>query len=893
MGQVTNVHIAKNKGAVMVTEKAQITGANVALRDVHIYDSKPMFSVINPALYEQDSFLAPTFMFEVLQKSINHRAVIIGEGYDFDKSEFALHLSLLIQKQFPSLQIIDTLQNVDSSGLLKELRKTAKPSVFLLNELHPNSIDYAFEKLLRIAKDRNHFVIITSDAERDVWGLSEELLSNYWIAIPEIIEYDKAEILGFLHARLLKHKNNFPYYDLEVEDFQSTFSFAANASYKWVGNQLNSPVEVEFFVDQLCALTKAPEKEQIQKIVDSTTDKNSSLIIKWFRKKSRKEQLIILSALLLEGLYDGQYFSVLRDIVKGFWEYSSPSIQSLDYYDLEFLSGFFRFEKKGAHRTLQIKSNKQRKELIIAVWKTHQRHIIMAFPGLLTQIKNTLRSDERDWEKYGTSERRGLLREVVGNTISDIGLVCFSSVESVFLEMAAQHEISLQIITAKALARWRSSNEDDKLFEVLESWLTGDRVERLVRDLLKRKELSVTERELSGNAAEYIKSSIVMTISYASKYDQPNKLHPKIVALLKEMVTCPYERVQKNLIRALPKIIHHHSLQLRNDLLDFMAHDFLAEAIGKGLAKAYSTYPKDIKSTLDFLLNQCVLEHSKENHRLKAAKRDNVLITVLTALQHIDFEEVEGGSITSKYIFDILEKFQKHEKRRIVRNHLVVLGAKVGQVDFDKAFFRMETFFGWLSKDERLLVVDQWVEHYVHQRAKLLGNEYTIELGEKTFPAWDKLEERPLTSIERVLFQWMEGKSKIAKEYATLCFIGFAKSFEEFERNAVQTILEQRKQSNPIIDTSTPKRIYRNQIQAKSKANAPEKGLPFWPRIYIFFIFLFEKRARKDSFRTIVRVLLNSNHYSKTQLALVFEKWFIKGNMETSRFSIWLSPMFK
>lgn len=879
----------------VVAENITVQADQVAGRDFYKVelkevkeDARLLFSTIDVSPYSQENYIAPNFTNELLEKTLNNGILILSGGQGFDKGSFIRHLAHLLISKTEGYDLKEIQSNNDNQSLFRYLLQGGEKLIYLLDQLHPQHFDYDLEKFHRLATQKKSFLLVTTDLAIDSWDLQENTRVQYSFVIPASGLYNPIDLESHLQQEL--HEKKHALKDLIPVKFENFLSDQLyGKSLNQIAGEFATPEKISFFVSILSRESREITIERFEEIFKEINNSNQSLVTKWFRTLDHKQKLVALGISLLEGMYDDQFFAVMQEVVEGFWKYSNPALQALDYIDLEFLWDYFKLDAtKDSKQIIKNRFPHERTDIIKAAWTTHRRHILAILPVLVRIVNNSVKEKTTNWEKYGTRQRQRNIRLAISNSIGDVGLVSVPSVENALIELASQENTTLQRVAAKALARWREFGQDEQLFNTIKNWLEDERIQNLLNDFLAKRDLD-NPIKIGAKASSYLKATSVLALSYSANYDSPNHLNIRIIELIKEIADSSDNLVRRRIQEALPRIIHHHVLQLKDVLVeDLIKFDDLAAHIGDGLANAYYDYPHDLKSTLFQWLEICSQNSSNNNQRKKFTYRDKVLITVFETFQRIKFSNTEEDVISINEVFDWLLKFAEQEGRSTVRENLFLTLGKILSIDWVKAERYLPGFFPSSDLSETKIIVEKFVEIYLIQRQALDGGSDGFFWNEDYYPVWFEYNERPFTEIEKIMLSWMDKGDLILKQISTLSFLNFAQVFEENEIDQIEILKEKLRKQSFIKREST---FNTDQAAPKTPSTSVEPILSLWIRIYIFFLLLFEKKDDKITLKALFKLLLKYPNFSHRQLNLVFLKWKRSQNTTTQKIASWLSRL--
>lgn len=871
------------KSPRVVIGEQQINSTNTATGDfiqtnyhVHSDPSAPSFMEVD--LDENSTYPTPVFIDDYVQIAIRDRIIIIPEDTSFDAANFGREIAKRITQRHRKSLAFELIQNEENVSLTDQLKKRDHSTIILMNSLHPRHIQYDFEKLISICESKQAFYIISTESSQETWLKSGQASTDFWRPIPTKIEYDNGELV---HWFIELFSESTPAFISTSETISEQTLISENASIKDVVLQINSPQKLMLFLNGCRGKTDRFTDAELKKAFALLEKSQSEVIAQWFNNLTHHQKVIAIGSALYSGLFSSQYFETFTQLAKSsFWKLSSEQIGSLDYRDLNFLHPFFRFEPTVEGDLILPRNHFTPASIIKAAIDQYSRHIEKALTVFSEIMKTSYKRTIENWELHGTQQRRALIRQVFIEMARDIGVNNLGNNERIYLELASSDHYFIQGVAAKSMAQYRQVDCDELLFDTIDKWLTSksiqDRIDLFLREKPKNKLKTITA----------IKATSIRALAYSADYDRPNHLHEKIIHHLIEFSKDPDEAVQESVAKVLPKFIHHHSYQLRNQIFDvLMPNPTYAQAISDGLKDAYSDYPAAMKKVILHWLSICEKDASKDNRRMKATFRDNQLIAVLETLQKIPLGDDAGFSVDELYQISI--ELLDCEKRKAIVDQLTFLISRLQSSNYPLAGNYAPKILETLSREQLKTLVKLWTIDYMQERKELKGAEFMITLNNVEYPSWENPDNRPLTLVEETLFQWLNSDMKRAQKFATLVFLEIAHSFENPEAECVKEHIKQR-ELRLIAMEKTRKLEALHGIAVKA---APAIGLDFWLRVRIGWYLLFEKRQDKENLKSII-VTFKSEKYSKQDLRTVIQKW---GNRQKGTFSTklakWLSKL--
>lgn len=873
-----------------VFDSPNIAGEFVALGDITVNQtlepiSTEAFFRLRKETLLQLEYIQPFFYSNVLSYFLKNRLIILsGGGIGFDKSACIRSLGRDVVREKKVKQLLELKTAVGTKNLLKELTKVENSSLIILDDLHPKLIQYDLAQLIKVINQKGHYVLIQTDIAFDHWEIPLSVKQTYWYDIPEGSLYKQEEILKYCVQQIDRNKKILLFEKDPAEVSPETPLFLGMRVADW-SRRFDSPEKVDFFIRLWGQEQVELSLSKVEEFFAHIEDSESSIISKWFKSLSTKEQLIVLGASMLEGCYESQFFSLMSDVISDSWKYREQSLMSLDYDDLEFLLSYFKWEEvDGEDRILKGKFHGQRTEIIKAAWSTHRRHVLKSFPLFVKAVSNSLNTKVEDWEKFGSRHRRMVLRRVVGDTISDIGLISIRTVESTMLIFAGKNDDRLQRVAAKSLSRWREFEKEEMLFELIENWLFNEDIKKTVIQYVSQQQSN--SGPVSGRVEDYVYATIILTLGYASEYDAPNNLDNRIVELFSNLAEIESEFLANRIEDALTKMVHHHVLQLKEILIEKFVHrSFHRKAIAKGLALSIIDYPEEVFKTVNDWVLFCEKEPSKRNQRDALTNRDKLLTMILDLFQTVDYQPELSSNFTLKYVFEVLERFIRIEGRKEVINKIKETGVKLLSIDWEESSKHVDNVF---SEQDKNLLLASILESYRSDRAKIQEGDLFVKVKEDQtiYRSFINKKKLPLTNTEQVMYSWTLSDSKLKRSIGVMMFITMAAEFEKHEE--------------PILD----------KVSATKKeevlAEVPIKQRSIFYYLFRFIVLVFKTLfgLKRIVFEFIIRLLYgpffwdlyqnvkNAPHRDSISVRLAMDKWKRSDHANLQHFGKLLNRFF-
>lgn len=416
-----------------------------------------------------DNFKTPKFPnleTNNIWKSNSRCLLLIGEHEDI--SYLAIHLAV------KTLDVAENSENQESK-------------VFIIYDITPKHANFnSLKQIHNYAEEGNNYVIATTNNSLEVWQplLKHEDEWSQWFISKDQVLYNPDNL-----SQAMLTKINFKNRSLENFIAQSVdnFNITKFASIDRISKKINSILEDkkqqdELIIDEL--IIKEMEfifEEEINFLKDKL-----KFLDKWYNFDIEdQEKLLILGIALFDGLFENQFFDALAQVVYNAWRLRDTSLISIDYYDLKKLSNRFSYEEKqgvlGIRKFKYVKERVDAKEIILRsiyiskeeriplfeiAWINYRRQILAALEVIVDIIKQSA----KDYLSDSLELYNDRVREVLTNTLSDLGLVSTGAtsatydVQRAIFKLALDSNSLVQDVAAKVITNWysRSYNEEKR-----------------------------------------------------------------------------------------------------------------------------------------------------------------------------------------------------------------------------------------------------------------------------------------------------------------------------------------------------------------------------------------------------------------------------------------------
>jgi hypothetical protein len=816
----------------------ELTSSRDNLPVMDIYDQKQETEFFKPNLepYKRPRFISPKVTPQLIDTIRKNRLLILGGSNDIDNSSLIRHLASRLSEELSSNEdrLLVLEWNHSSPDLLNveiKLRETIIPTIFILPGITPEDIKYDLSIIKKMVNSNQHFILISTDAPYSSWKLPGDD-QHFWQDLPSDL-YSVDDLTNILIQGLDESRKSLPkgilgdFLEPEMDGL----------SFRRVAEDLKTPVNISIFIKLLCAEKSTPTLQLINDLVEVANDKTRTFEL-WYPALEDREQLIALGLSFFDGLYDDQFFAAIEKVIENAWKRRDPSLSSLDYCDLDKLKTFFNLvDIDGYLARITSRVPGQRFILFKVAWDSNRRQILAALPIMANLVMDSVLARSRNFELYRTQERRRNLRRVIGDSISDIGLISVEAVKRTMLQLASDKDPGVQAVAARAMARWRQHGKEAELFKLL--------------------------YELRENSEEYVQAIIALTISYASRYDSQNELNTELCTLLSGLARDRRPLVRDVLCnRALPNIIPRHLRQLREAMHDMIYDKDLIPEIAKNLALAYRYNGEDVKKTLKIWDQECKALRSSQGASTEITLRDKLLATIALTYGGIKYED-EATAINADEYFTYLLNILSEKNHPFVTDNAVIAIGHQARANFEKIEPYLKDHVSDVAENQRDRIVEILKDIYLVQRRDLKFSSYPIEVNGVIYPVGID-SERPLTTVETAMLQWIKTPNNPApQQVATRAFIAFSKALDQKEAEEILKIRELRDQYESIKESDPIKTVSIDKLNNKNKI---EEIMALWLA-----------KLRDVRYRAIIEGLLpeifKQNKSNSQQMAFVMNKW--------------------
>jgi hypothetical protein len=750
--------------------------------------------------YAAPAYPEPVKLSEFTSIAHKHHLIVLRGRSRLDTSGLARHIAWALSDRGPGAERLSGLESeagASPSRLRATIRRTEHQSVFVLSEVNPPEI--RVDDLLEMqeaARRKHHFIVVTTEKPIEKWYFTHSGPPPYWCEIDEAALFTSPSLAQTLIHRLISERARLPPGAIPL-DLEPDQPLAGQLTSTEVAQKLGTLRAVNEFV-ALCLALPQLEESGICRCIDgalaNTNVPAEKEFAAWFAGLDQRQRLLALNASFLGGLYEDQFFAALEQLFSSIWRPRDPLLRAFDYDDLEGLTKYIELVPTPRDmRIIQTRLPDQRILMLQEAWKGQRRQVIAALPHIAHIVRLSVEARSRDRELYLSDVRRRQIRRIIGDTLSDLGIIDTEVVEPTLLDLAADTSIGVQLVAARALARWRYYGEDQKLLETLREWQEGSHVISIIQLLLSQR--GGNEEQSAG---AYVRATIALTVGIASRYDPPNRLSDQLLKLFRELAF-DYERLVRHRFvnETLPEVVVRHLAQVRDDLKRWTWYVHLRQPIVKCLELTYRVSPQVVTQTLAQWHNECNSTRPATFDKRTITQRETVMATVARTYGEIADEE-GYGILSADEIFRRLQIILNDEQHPFVRSAVVWAISRQATRNFALVEPLLKEIVQLVAAEERKSIVNILFEVYRDQRAELVGGDESARVNEKNYRVWFAPDERPRTTIEIAMQDWVkDDQTPVAGQIGLWAIVEFVHQLEaELERRGAQ-LAEARRNATP------------------------------------------------------------------------------------------------
>jgi hypothetical protein len=866
-----------------------LTFGSVTFGDTYNVNNAPVvdeshFHEPSLTLFEPVTWVDPPAARHILQVLSEHRLVILAGDLE-DKPDCARHIALLFRQQMTTLEaklrVLERHQGNEPQRIEPALQGE-DPALLLLVDVTPAQLTVDSPgKLRRVLGLHGGYAIVTTDCGRSEWGLEGETFeARLWFDLSWKKYYGRELLVEFLQRQL----DSLPEGLLPEPSAERVLG--EGLPLPAVVEHLRSPAQVNDFAQALVRLDdRSPAS--IQQLAMSLGGDDQA-IRSWYRRFDPRDQLLVLGLTLFDGLPEEMLFAGLELLVETIWRDADPLLPQFDYRDLPRLSAYFKPSMSEGRLRIECTSHEVRERILRVIWNDQRRRLLAALPALTALIRRSVAdavlgrtrpesvepgaadspskvsAKEQSDLRFSTGETH-LLHTALVKSLSLIGRLSFEVVEPYFLDLATDSSPSVRQLATRALSTWRDQGHEEQLFSRLRTWWAvacdydyeDPRLERIDRP--------------GEDPRASMRSAVALVVGHAARFDRPNRLAPQLHELLQALVGDKAPAVRAALESStLPGVVAWHFRQVEGLLrTKVLTSDAVIAPVAKGAAEACWMRPEESLAILDGWR----MAAKADRRPTSPLVRDRLLATVALTLGYIRCDPTRD-ILSPEAIGSRLRSMLAEETNPYVRQ-LTFFAIELQAVrNFELVSLILQDLLSRISIGDRAAAVEVFVRTYLHQRQRLPGGDFQIEIGGGSYGIW-LAAVRPLTKIEALLYSWvLDDTRAVAQQLAVDVFEAMAETaVERAEARLHDARAAQRQTAAPPLNSTgaNPGR----QVHA----------LPLLGRLAVFLAAPRKKRVRELLRAPLAELVVVRNRVTAPRTSLTSESLRpstpLKGDLRT------------
>ncbi len=742
--------------------------------------AKSFFEEVNLEDRTAKAYQPPSFTPMLLERLEKNRILFLGGGYNFNKDGLMKYLASQVKSKDKDLHAKESMGLSGLNTLLHTLRKAENRTIFLIYKATPESFEYSFEEIKQVTAAGKHLILVSTDAPSESWHFTDLELNDIWYEIHIQDAYHQDVLSKKIRQDLLER-------NLTIPDFFDLTKLTA---------RLHTPESIDVFIDILASQPKITP-ESIENSLRSATPSDALGIAHWFHNLSSDYKLLAIGFTIFSGLREAQFFDAMDMLIQQGWEGRNHQLKPLDYNDVLPLMSYFTIE----NGYVRGKYPQQDTKLLSTAWKTHRRFLDSALPVLEKLVVFSATDGTTNWRLFGSSWRRHIVRQVVTNTLTRMGEIDFPTVENTLLLLAAHEDFEVRMVTAETLANLRPTMLDN-WYKTIDLWQTNIEVQNVITDL-KILERSKSEKN-QQTPLNFIQATIAATLGAVAQKDSANNLDQRVLDQIKRLARVRNALVTQSVQHTLRLISARHTKQVAESLKeDFLRYATFIDPIAAGLADGYNNIdPVETRTVLFGWLEHINHNPTPRKNYADLLHEDKVICCATLTFQLIDYQlTFSSGKITVEEAYQTLDFLRTISHQPRVRAYLLRAIVTLIEENLRNPSQGAISYISNLDMQERDQLVDGFKTQYLSQRTDLVGGEYQLKIYDKVMPSWDNPADRPKTSVELLMKDWLGHPDKAISQIATMTFLKIGE-LEELERQKIEEYVEEQQRLSELQEVS-------------------------------------------------------------------------------------------
>lgn len=823
--------------------------------------SESSFYEPNLTNYAPPKFVSPQVTEELRKSLYDQYMVLLGGSIDVEKLILARHLAwylrefLIDDKQMSQSKI--SIYERDELALdalniseIEKLKSQAEVIIFILPRVTRQNTSYdlnKFSQMFREAPDgQTYYAILITDNPCEAWRLNPDIEAHFWEELSLDRVYSVKNLSDILSQKLRAVEDKLPKelkkksYYISQEGILCTYRI-----HRKLAVELKKPARIDLFVQLLLKRmskadleVEAAFKNKLYELLKTTFIDNKVLLKNYFDNiSSSDDKLFALGLSLFYGLFELQFFEVLNKVVRDAWHRDLRDTGILDYYHLDQLQNFFKFDPITDNECLvESLFNDQRRLMLEIAWESHRMHIAATLPTLVNMIKESMLPwiSISNQELYKDLFRRTSLRSAIIEIISQIGELSVQTVESSLLELAKDPGEGPKNAAALALAKWHRHGKSKQLFEFLLKW---QKIGPETAQIAHEYNLPLSNIKVNDN----VQLTIAKAVNYAAQYNVDSALPREMCELLRNLATHESSRVRKYFASSILKNVFPPYLVQLKDILEIAAQDkLIRKPIVEMLAETYENGSQSKREDVIRILGEWA--DKIQEYKKKLPKNDDI--------------NDENGDEEETYSWELLQLTQ------------ILAYDRIGL--FDTVRGVLPKFLTEAAIIYKLDLVDMVIDIYLNQRRNQKSASSFIIVNDQKYPTWID-GNRPFTDIEVEMLRWVTESysNKLIYKIILLASIGFACKLESYEKEYAETTEK--------IDTDKEEGNFEERSDCHiyiKDVDTLEQSFSFLILSFIFFGFISLLSMQSFSYsHSLILFVLAANAVNSKYIDIVLDKW--------------------
>lgn len=714
------------------------------------------------ALPLTDHSFARTRLAELSALLASHHLLLIHPQADVPALQLARSIASIAQSAYPATRpaILEFtgLPNDDRRfDLIEEVDRFTEPSLFLVLEANREVLGWNLRRLSETLLQHGHLLIAIAAVTASTWRFEPSEL-EFWHEASTTGLFDSAAIEALLCESLDAAPERLP--AMLCEEWLGHRTLGGHLAGP-ITQRLGTPLNVRSFVQGLRNLPLGADAAAVDGLIGQILQQQQAgSLRRWFfQQLSRRDQLIALGASLFTGLREDLFYLQVQRLLVEAWGLREFEGRLLDYVDLEPAEAFFSFNEVEPGR-VQVESRygDLRTNLLALALTDYQRHVRQAVTWMADLLRQSMQRGVGQQEGFEQYPQRAEVRRVIGEALSDIGLLRLSLVEHPLLALIGAQRVELPLHAARVFARWYELGETRAFEQLLHRWSTSREPVEAVRAWLERNR--DPERT---DPTDALHACILLICGYAARVDPPDAIVPLLFEQMAALACAPGPLVRRAWrSAALANLIPVHVNQLTPLLTQLVVHDDLRGVVAEQLALAHEhSRQRDVYRLIMFWLKEAEKQYNDEV-LLAPEQTEATLLTITRFLERLPYRG-EMDQVAGRRVQGLLQYIERLPAPESVHQAVRTARCRIGRHDPALLNDMLRT----LSPEEVPVIAEVLLQVYLDERAAQPDGDLTLKHGGRPIPI--RLDgKRPLTTTEKKAKEWLLSQGSPAQRRLAL-----------------------------------------------------------------------------------------------------------------------------